>query len=524
MVTVVGEEKGTATALYDRALHAPTKTHADLVTAQYGRKTAAYLSKWPHSQLYMSSSDLEDGIFRSSGPESQNAADIKNLIRSVQPQEMAITWALKARSNFYGRKHAALGCTGPVPPRVEQRLAALLLKAKAYMSSVAFTPNTNRMEATVVSLGTAGGSRLVRLPTRPHIAPECCAYAGKNWLPCYHGVAVIVQKHGEGQLYRFIPKSFQTAAWKAQYDGVECNYPSQADIDLVNAEAKALVESGNALHQPVALPPPRGRPRKNAGQRFRSFFERGPTTCMRRIYLCALCRQADHTRVNCPLKQSLEDLVDDGFTGDNSDDNDAFVDDGENVRAHPKPPSHRIATGAHAVTLGDAEVNLLVNIHRTQHASKADGWCFFESVAVQTGVSKVQLRADCASAMENLLFQPTLVSFIGNFGLNSHSLANKRVLARKAKAHRCAPSPGSPCGEEYYGGLLEMKALSMLTQRDVISVQIGTPNVSIYRPHSAPPTCQAMPIGSVDRLTVAEDTVVLFYDGVGHWNGAVPDA
>jgi hypothetical protein len=69
-----------------------------------------------------------------------------------------------------------------------------------------------------------------------------------------------------------------------------------------------------------------------------------------------------------------------------------------------------------------------------------------------------------------------------------------------------------------------MKALSMLTQRDVISVQIGTPNVSIYRPHSAPPTCQAMPIGSVDRLTVAEDTVVLFYDGVGHWNGAVPDA
>ena len=69
-----------------------------------------------------------------------------------------------------------------------------------------------------------------------------------------------------------------------------------------------------------------------------------------------------------------------------------------------------------------------------------------------------------------------------------------------------------------------MKALSMLTQLDVISVKIGSPNVSIYRSHSAPPTCQAMPIGSVNRMTVADEAIVLIYDGVGHWNGAVVDA
>ena len=69
-----------------------------------------------------------------------------------------------------------------------------------------------------------------------------------------------------------------------------------------------------------------------------------------------------------------------------------------------------------------------------------------------------------------------------------------------------------------------MKALSMLKNADVISVQVGSPNVSIYRPHHTPPTCQAVPIGSADRMMVTDEALVLFYDGVAHWNGAIVDA
>ena len=97
-----------------------------------------------------------------------------------------------------------------MPPRVEERVAVLMIKAKPYASSVAFIPHTNRMEATVVSLGTAGGSHHVRLPRQAHTAPACCAYAGVGGLTCFHGAAVILQKHGEGQLYRFLPESMLT--------------------------------------------------------------------------------------------------------------------------------------------------------------------------------------------------------------------------------------------------------------------------------------------------------------------------
>jgi hypothetical protein len=32
-----------------------------------------------------------------------------------------------------------------------------------------------------------------------------------------------------------------------------------------------------------------------------------------------------------------------------------------------------------------------------------------------------------------------------------------------------------------------------------------------------------MPIGSVDRMSVNEEAIVLIFDGTNHWNGAVID-
>ena len=48
------------------------------------------------------------------------------------------------------------------------------------------------------------------------------------------------------------------------------------------------------LHIPVALPPPRGRPAKNAGKRKRGFYERGPENPNRKPYNCSLCGLKGH--------------------------------------------------------------------------------------------------------------------------------------------------------------------------------------------------------------------------------------
>ena len=57
---------------------------------------------------------------------------------------------------------------------------------------------------------------------------------------------------------------------------------------------------------------------------------------------------------------------------------------------------------------------------RTQHASLGDGWCWFESAAVQMGgpVSKQDVRTQMADAMGDAMFTPTLQSWMGNFGPN----------------------------------------------------------------------------------------------------------
>ena len=73
------------------------------------------------------------------------------------------------------------------------------------------------------------------------------------------------------------------------------------------SKAKLLVVSGENLSIPLGLPPPRGRPVKNAGMRRKGWFERGPGAAKKRSYACSLFRNATHNASECPLRQVFGD-------------------------------------------------------------------------------------------------------------------------------------------------------------------------------------------------------------------------
>jgi hypothetical protein len=73
---------------------------------------------------------------------------------------------------------------------------------------------------------------------------------------------------------------------------------------------------------PKAIPPPRGRPVKNAGKRRKAWYEEGPHAKKKRVYTCGLCRGPDHQRKDCPLQQLFADI-------DVFDESEALLDDGE---------------------------------------------------------------------------------------------------------------------------------------------------------------------------------------------------
>ncbi len=61
----------------------------DLIKAEYGPQTAAYLGKFPNGELYRAySTGLKDGIVTSQGAESAMNAALVNKIRCVEPMAM----------------------------------------------------------------------------------------------------------------------------------------------------------------------------------------------------------------------------------------------------------------------------------------------------------------------------------------------------------------------------------------------------------------------------------------------------
>ena len=77
-----------------------------------------------------------------------------------------------------------------------------------------------------------------------------------------------------------------------QYEKERFSLPHQSAVDDVMNAAKRMVVSGNNLQVPKAIPPPHGRPVKNAGKRRKDWYERDPIAKKRRSYSCSLCYQA----------------------------------------------------------------------------------------------------------------------------------------------------------------------------------------------------------------------------------------
>lgn len=307
MAAYLGAERANGTALYDRALYAPTTHIVDEVKALYGPRQKEYLSKFPDAELYRAYAALDDLILTSQGAESQMSASIRNMIRGVEPQTMLKHVVETQRNGFLKRKASACRETAPVPPVVQRHLAQLIARARPYQSSVKFVPGTDQGEAVVTSATDASKTRRVVFNSNPQTPPSCCAYSMVgDGFPCYHGAAAICERTGTVNVHKFIARRNLTVQWKQQYADICFDLPRQVDMDDVIVRAQGLVDSGEHVRIPVALPPPRGRPVKQAGKRKRSWYERGPQRA-KREYTCSLCLLTGHTARSCELRQVFDE-------------------------------------------------------------------------------------------------------------------------------------------------------------------------------------------------------------------------
>ena len=163
---------------------------------------------------------------------------------------------------------------------------------------------TAPMEATVTSCTDVALQRRVRLSDARQSPPVCCGYSSNgDGIPCFHGVAVLCEKYRTANIHRFIAEKHLAARWSELYMDVSFTLPSQSDVDSVISRAKVSVIAGTNLTIPKSLPPPRGRPVKNAGVRRRGWFERGPAAKKKRGYTCGLCQKKGHISPQCQLRQ-----------------------------------------------------------------------------------------------------------------------------------------------------------------------------------------------------------------------------
>lgn len=302
-------QKATCKKEYEAALYAPSKARVAEAKSKMSSGTAAFMDRYPDHQLYKACAGLQDDVVSSQASECINMADLQTNVRSVEPVTMLHNALAAAQRRFRRAQTAAETCTKPVPPRVEEKLAKLALKAEMYTGKVTWIEGSGRMEAQVQSL-TGGRPRVVQMPTNPQTPPSCCSYStedDKNF-PCYHAAAAIIDKHGVSSLHKFVSERNTTSTWKLQYEGLDFKLPSTADYEDVLLRAKMLVEEGRGAHRAHALLPPRGRPSGNTGTRHKSWFEQGPGGAVRkRKYACKLCGDPGHVRNNCRLRQELGD-------------------------------------------------------------------------------------------------------------------------------------------------------------------------------------------------------------------------
>ena len=238
----------------------------------------------------------------SHGAEASMSTALRTGIRNFEPLAMIMACAEFAKRKIEKMMGDANNWKGVVPPSVQEHIGKHIEKAEVYEGQVEAIPGSNMYEYNVED--SDGPKRVVLSPTMTQTPPECCAYSQMgNGFPCLHSIAVIVEKHGPGNVYKFIDERYLTQAWKSTYDGIEVRTPAQHSIGAAMRAAKDRVISGDYLLGPKALAPPRGRPVKNAGTRRKSYYERASGSKDARSYRCRLCRKAGHTRSTCKNQQ-----------------------------------------------------------------------------------------------------------------------------------------------------------------------------------------------------------------------------
>lgn len=227
---------------------------------------------------------------------------LRNGIRNFEPLAMIMGCANFAKRKIKEMMDDANKWNGVVPLSVQEHIGKHILKAQVYAGQVEAIPGSDMYEYNVED--SDGPKRVVLSPTMTQTPPECCDFSQMgNGFPCLHSIAVIVEKHGSGSVYKFIDERYLTQAWKSTYDGIQVRMPAQHSIDAVMRAAKDRVISGQHLLGPKALAPPRGRPVKNAGTRRKSYYERASGSKNARSYRCTLCRKAGHIRATCKNRQ-----------------------------------------------------------------------------------------------------------------------------------------------------------------------------------------------------------------------------
>ena len=273
----------------------------DELKKQYGTKMKDYLGNYVDSELYRAYSGIEE--FSAHTSQMAESAQMKALAinaRCSEPFSMLKTIVNDQSKTIVRMQEEANEYSSPVPPSIETYCGHLIMKAQKYNGKVNVEPGTNKFVYNVTSVQNPYSSYRSELSREPHTPPVCCAYSRMgHGFPCYHGVAVILQKHGSGSLYKFIAERHLTSTWRATHEGANYPVPAQYAVDEVEMAAKQDILSGNYVRCPKARAPPRGRPSKNAGKRHQNFMERGTGSKQKRTYKCSFCKKEGHDKGRC---------------------------------------------------------------------------------------------------------------------------------------------------------------------------------------------------------------------------------
>ncbi|CAN8073289.1 unnamed protein product [Agarophyton chilense] len=127
-------------SLYEKALYAPMKAIVYEIVMQFSPEQKLYLQRYEKPQFYKAYSSLEDSIITSQGAKNHMGSSWRNHIRSVE-QDGFLNW-----------KASSLACKAPLPLRVEQKTAELILRSRQYQEKIEWINGAMNQEATVISM------------------------------------------------------------------------------------------------------------------------------------------------------------------------------------------------------------------------------------------------------------------------------------------------------------------------------------------------------------------------------------